>query len=79
MEIKGNPYYTHILILDSEGLQGDRKDDEEFDRKMCCFILAISDYIIINSCKDINAKMKNLLEICCISLSQLEKIMNKQS
>ena len=71
-------YYDMILVLDTEGLQSAEKDDEEFDRKITLLCLAVSHLVIINVKGDMHNSMKQLLEICVLSLFQLEKAkMNK--
>lgn len=65
--------YDMILVLDTEGLQSAEKDDDEFDRKITLFCLAVSHLVIINVKGDMHNSMKRLLEICILSLVQLEK------
>jgi len=75
-----HPDYDYVLIIDSEGLQSnEKKTDILFDRKICCFILSISDIVIINVKGEINQPMKNLLEICCVCLNELETYGNKRT
>ncbi|CAD7940890.1 unnamed protein product [Amoebophrya sp. A120] len=66
-------HYDYLLILDTEGLQSPEKLDHEFDRKITLFCLAVSHFVIINVAKDMNAHMRDLLEICLFSLDQLQK------
>ena len=68
-----HPRYDMILVLDTEGLQSVEKDDEEFDRKITLWCLAISHAVIVNVKGDMHNSMKKLLEICCLALHQLEK------
>ncbi len=65
--------YDYLLVLDTEGLQSPDKEDREFDRKIGLLILAMSHVVLINVAKDLNTHMKDLLEICLLSLSCLEK------
>ena len=69
LELENNKNYDYILIIDSEGLQNPEKKDPEFDRKICCFLLSISDIVIINVKGEFCEPMKNLLEICCLCLN----------
>lgn len=68
-----HPHYDMILVLDTEGLQSVEKDDEEFDRKITLFCLAISHAVIVNIKGDMHNSMKRLLEICVLALHQLKK------
>ena len=61
------------MILDTERLQSVEKNDDEFDRKMTLFCLAVSQIIIVNVKGDLHLLMKSLLEICTLSLHELNK------
>lgn len=61
------------MIIDSEGLQGAEKADNEFDRKIACFALAVSHIVLINVKGEMHLPMQNLLEICALSLHELNK------
>lgn len=62
-----------MLVLDTEGLQSVEKDDEEFDRKITLFCLAVSHLVLVNIKGDMHNNMKKLLEICVIALDELKK------
>ncbi|CAD7924766.1 unnamed protein product [Amoebophrya sp. A120] len=66
-------HYDAILVLDTEGLQSVEKDDEEFDRKITLFCLAVSHLVVVNIKGDMHSSMKKLLEICVLALDQLRK------
>ena len=68
-----NPQYQYLMILDTEGLQSVEKNDDEFDRKITLFCLAVSQIIIVNVKGDLHLPMKSLLEICTLSLHELNK------
>lgn len=68
-----HPAYDKLMILDTEGLQSSEKDDQEFDRKITLFCLAVSHIVIINVKGDLHLPMKRLLEICLVSLHELKK------
>ena len=68
-----NPHYDYMLVLDSEGLQSPEKNDDEFDRKITLFLLAVSQLIIVNIKGDLHLPMRRLLEICVLSLNELKK------
>ena len=56
-----HPEYEIVLVLDTEGLQSAEKDDEEFDRKITLFCLAVSHLVIINVKGDMHNSMERLL------------------
>lgn len=68
-----HPNYDKLMILDTEGLQSAEKDDQEFDRKITLYCLAVSHIVIINVKGDLHLPLKKLLEICLVSLHELKK------
>ena len=68
-----HPYYNYMLVLDTEGLQSAEKGNEEFDKKVTLFCLAVSQIILVNVKGDIHVQMKRLMEICVLSLHELNK------
>ncbi len=64
-------HYDAILVLDTEGLQSVEKNDDEFDRKITLFCLAVSDLVLVNIKGDMHISMKRLLEVCAVSLQDL--------
>lgn len=76
MEIKDNKDYDYLFIIDSEGLMSTEKNDREFDRKIVCFALSVSHVVLINVRGDMHIHMQDLLEICTVSLHNLNKLSN---
>jgi len=65
-------HYDAILVLDTEGLLSImQNDDQTFDRKIALFCLSVSQVVIINVKGELNAPMKQLLNVCTLALSQL--------
>ena len=72
--VKSNvPNYDYILVLDSEGLQSIEKGDPEYDRKITLFCLAVSQIVLFNVKDEVNEEMKNILQICALSLQKIQK------
>ncbi|CAD8089307.1 unnamed protein product [Paramecium sonneborni] len=67
--------FDQILILDTEGLQSPNQIDNEFDKKMSLFILAVSDIILLTIKGDILSQFHKLIEISIQQYAQLIKNM----
>lgn len=63
----------YILILDTEGLQSSERLDSEFDRKIVSFALCNSNIVICQCLKEFDKSMRDILQLCTISLSDLMK------
>ena len=65
--------YDYILVCDTEGLISPEKKDNEFERKILLFILAVSNIVLINIKGDLHKPIVDLLEITSLSLHELKK------
>ena len=70
--------YDSILILDTEGLlaimgSAEKEERTMFDRRVCLFALAVSDFVFINTRGDFDAAMNDILYVCMNSLFKLKK------
>jgi len=61
-------HYKNIFIIDTGGLMSPEKNNKEFDNKILLFILAVSNIVLINIKGDLHLPMKNLIQMCGISL-----------
>ena len=68
-----------ILVLDTEGLfaltnlkDQSNSDRKNFDSKLIMFCLAVSDFVIINVCKNYDSNTNSLLKLCNERLEDLE-------
>ena len=64
----------YLVIIDTEGLKSAEKQDEEFDRKIMAFILQNSNAVIVNCKGDFSQSVKQTLEICTFSLSNMKRL-----
>ena len=61
-----------LLLLDTEGLQSPERVDDEYDRKIVLFAMLTADILIINNKGEINAKMINTLQMCCLTFDDMK-------
>ncbi|CAF3091340.1 unnamed protein product [Rotaria sp. Silwood2] len=65
------PDYDYILLIDTEGLLSIEKGDEQYDKRLILFCLAISHLVIVNVKGEINETLKQMLLLCTQSLKYL--------
>jgi hypothetical protein len=61
----------YVLVVDSEGVMSPEKSDSEFDRRICSYLVMISDRIIVNIKGEMDLPLKNLLTTIGLCISQL--------
>ncbi|CAF3909255.1 unnamed protein product, partial [Rotaria sp. Silwood1] len=59
------------MLIDTEGLLGVEKNDEEYDRRLILFCLAVSHLVIVNVAGEVNATLMKMLILCTDSLQKL--------
>ena len=64
--------YDYILLIDTEGLLSIEKGDEQYDKRLILFCLAISHLVIVNIAGEINEALKQILILCTQSLKHIE-------
>ncbi|CAF4006430.1 unnamed protein product [Rotaria sp. Silwood2] len=65
------PDYDYILLIDTEGLLSIEKGDEQYDKRLILFCLAISHLVIVNISGEIHETLKQMLILCTQSLNYL--------
>ncbi|CAF4153354.1 unnamed protein product [Rotaria sp. Silwood2] len=63
--------YDYILMIDTEGLLSIDKDDEQYDKRLILFCLAVSHLVIVNVAGEINEALKRMLLLCTQSLNYI--------
>ncbi|EAS02094.2 hypothetical protein TTHERM_00557750 (macronuclear) [Tetrahymena thermophila SB210] len=58
------PEFDYILVIDSEGLLSQEKDDPDYDRMLTLFCLSVSQFLIINVKDQLTPEMTKILELC---------------
>jgi predicted GTPase len=61
----------YIMLIDTEGLLSIEKSDNEYDRRLVLFCLAVSHLVIVNMMGDVNETLKDMLTLCADSLKQI--------
>ena len=70
--VKSNqPDFDYIMLIDTEGLLSVEKNDEEYDRRLILFCLAVSHLVIVNVANEVNATLMKMLILCTDSLQKL--------
>ena len=70
--VKSNrPDFDYIMLIDTEGLLSVEKNDEEYDRRLILFCLAVSHLVIVNVVGEVNATLMKMLILCTDSLQKL--------
>lgn len=70
--IKSNrPDFDYIMLIDTEGLMSVEKNDDEYDRRLILFCLAVSHLVIVNVAGEVNATLMKMLILCTDSLQKL--------
>jgi hypothetical protein len=70
--VKSNrPDFDYIMLIDTEGLLSVEKDDDEYDRRLILFCLAVSHLVIVNVAGELNATLMKMLILCTDSLQKL--------
>ncbi|CAF1241522.1 unnamed protein product [Didymodactylos carnosus] len=59
------------MLIDTEGLLSIEKSDNEYDRRLVLFCLAVSHLVIVNMMGDVNETLKDMLTLCADSLKQI--------
>ncbi len=65
------PDIDYIMLIDTEGLLSIEKSDNEYDRRLVLFCLAVSHLVIVNMMGDVNETLKDILTLCADSLKQI--------
>jgi GTPase Era involved in 16S rRNA processing len=65
------PDVDYIMLIDTEGLLSIEKSDNEYDRRLVLFCLAVSHLVIVNMMGDVNETLKDMLTLCADSLKQI--------
>ncbi|CAF3979690.1 unnamed protein product [Rotaria magnacalcarata] len=65
------PDIDYIMLIDTEGLLSIEKSDNEYDRRLVLFCLAVSHLVIVNMMGDVNETLKDMLTLCADSLKQI--------
>ncbi|CAF5055199.1 unnamed protein product, partial [Rotaria sp. Silwood1] len=65
------PDYDYILLIDTEGLLSIERYDEQYDKRLVLFCLAISHLVIVNISGEIHDTLKQMLIVCIESLNYL--------
>ncbi|CAF0766681.1 unnamed protein product [Adineta steineri] len=65
------PDIDYIMLIDTEGLLSIEKSDQEYDRRLVLFCLAVSHLVIVNMMGDVNETLKDMLTLCADSLKQI--------
>jgi uncharacterized protein YegL len=63
--------YDYILVIDTEGLLSAEKGDEQNDKRLILFCLAVSHLVIVNVAGEINEPFKRMLLLCMQSLNYI--------
>ena len=63
--------YDYILVIDTEGILGAQKGDDEYSKRLLLFSLAVSHLVIINNASEIDETIKNMLVLCTQSLKYI--------
>ncbi|KAL4440986.1 hypothetical protein ABPG74_009399 [Tetrahymena malaccensis] len=66
------PEFDYILVIDSEGLLSQEKDDPDYDRMLTLFCLSVSQFLIINVKDQLTPEMTKILELCVEVSSDLK-------
>ncbi|CAF1453477.1 unnamed protein product, partial [Rotaria sordida] len=61
----------YILLIDTEGLLSIEKNDEEYDRDLVLFCLAVSHLVIVNVIGEINGTLIDMLMLCSYALKRI--------
>ncbi|CAF1534609.1 unnamed protein product, partial [Adineta steineri] len=59
------------MLIDTEGLFSSEKGDEEYDRRLILFCLAMSHLVIINVAGEIDMNLKKMLILCTDSFQKM--------
>ncbi|CAF4271249.1 unnamed protein product [Rotaria sp. Silwood2] len=65
------PDYDYILLIDTEDLFSIEKSDEQYDKRLILFCLAISHLVIVNISGEIHYTLIQMLILCIQSLNYL--------
>ncbi|CAF2068075.1 unnamed protein product, partial [Rotaria magnacalcarata] len=65
------PEYDYILLIDTEGLLSIEKREEQYDKRLILFCLAVSHLVIVNVIGEINETLRQMLILCTQSLTYL--------
>jgi hypothetical protein len=57
--------------VDTEGLLSVAARDHTFDVQIACFVMLISDLVIINNRGEVDAMLRDLLGVCIYAIHQL--------
>ena len=63
--------YDYILVIDTEGLLSIQKGDEQYDKRIILFCLAVSHLVLVNVEGEINETIKNYFVLCIQTLKYL--------
>ena len=63
--------YDYMLVIDTEGLLSIQKSDDQYDKRLILFCLAISHLVIVNTEGEISDTVKKMLVLCAQSLKYL--------
>ncbi|UJR24309.1 hypothetical protein I4U23_027276 [Adineta vaga] len=65
--------YDYILVIDTEGILSALKNDEQYDKRLILFCLAVSHLVIVNIDSRIDESVKNIFVICTQALKYLQE------
>ncbi|CAF1201967.1 unnamed protein product [Rotaria sordida] len=63
--------YDYILVIDTEGLLSIQKHDEQYDKRLILFCLAVSHLVIVNVEIEINEAVRKFFVLCTQALKYL--------
>ena len=63
--------YDYILVIDTEGLLSIQKGDEQYDKRIILFCLAVSHLVLVNVEGEINDTIKTFFVLCIQTLKYL--------
>ena len=63
--------FEFILLIDTEGIFSSHRKDEEFNRRIVLFCLAVSHLILVNVVDQLHSPLESILHLCINSLSKM--------